>query len=566
MIRPAPAVALFGLACAFLGLAWALSNGCSDPEVERSDSAFESFPAEKPAERSLAADDRMAWLLAPCPNAAPFVGDTSDPVAILVDKIARGHLDPMRLAKSELSAMGAAALPALRRFCEAQFSDPDGAQRLLNGLTVIGAMKTDAGTDVLLTALGHPQDTVRIEAVRGLAAHASPADYDRLKALIPVSTPSTQNEIGAALARADRNRAEDDFVAWLAGPRDHAAVWIGATNRFCDSQRPEILDRFRELYPRLEGEARFNLEAALARHGGETALADLRTALADENTEKRTAAARAFERVGLVSEIVPLLWNDRDEILRGMVARAIAEMPRTPETDGWLRKGSLDRARSVQLACLRVLAERGDPEAFDQGLTMLEGNRADLEFGIQMLKGAWGKYPEFARRSLALLEGLRAGTIQPVRVEAATLDRAIAQIPLVEAARALYDRARTTPGEIDSLPAHRWYLMQAGNTGPDSRAWLRERWDEELDPTWRVDLVAASAFDKDEASRQFLLRILDLDRTTPLEMLHAANLLAHHGPTATVAPRLKRAVLRVADPVVRPALNCLLNQWYGMED
>ena len=557
MIRLAPVVALLGLACAF-------STGCGDSEDEPSGSSFESFSADASPERKLAQDDRIAWLLAACPDASPFLADTGDPIAILVNKMSSGSLDPMRLAKSELSAMGETALPALRRFCEAQLVDPDGAQRLLNGLTVIGAMKTDAGTDVLVTALGHPQDTVRIEAVRGLAAHAGPAQYDALKALIPISTTSTQSEIGAALIRADRNRAEDDFVAWLAGPHENAAVWIGATDRFCDTERPEILARFRELYPRVEGEGRLQMQAALAKHGDETALADLRTALADENPEKRTAAAHAFERVGMVSEIVPLLFDDRDETLRGMVARAISELPRTPETDAWLRKGSLDRARSVQLVCLRVLAERGDPEAFDQGLTLLEGNRADLEFGIQVLKGAWAKYPDLAARSLALLEGLRTGTVQPVRVEATTLDRAIAQIPLVEAARSLYDRARTTPGEIDSLPAHRWYVMQAGNTGPESRAWLRERWDEELDPAWRVDLVAASSFEKDEPSRQFLLRVLDSERTTPLEMLHAANLLVHHGPTATLAPLLKRAVMRVTDPKVRPALNCLMNEWYGM--
>lgn len=559
MIRSAPAVALLGLACAF-------PSGCSDGDAGASAPPFESFQTNARPEPPLAADDRIAWLLAPCANAEPYLGDTSDPVAILVDKMARGHLDPMRLAKSELAAMGEAAMPELRRFCEAQISDPDGAQRLLNGLTVLGSMKTDAGREILLTSLGHPQDTVRIEAVRGLAVHARPEDYDHLKGIIPISTPSTQNEIGSALIRADRRRAEDDFVAWLAGTLEHAAVWIGAARRFCDTERPEILERFQSLSPRLEGESRFYLEAALAKNGDEAALAGLRAALADPNPEKRTSAVRAFERVGMVSEIAPLLWNDRDETLRGMVAAAIAQMPRTAEVDSWLRKGSLDRARSVQLACLRVLAERGDAEAFEQAMMMLEGSRADLEFGIHILQGAWRVNRDFAARSFALLEGLRSGTIQPVRVEAATLDRAIAQIPLIEAARALYDRGRTTPGMIDALPAHRWYVLQAGNTCPEGRALLRDLWEEEEDPSWRVDLVAASSYEKDEPSRQFLLHILDVERTTPLEMLHAANLLVHHGPTVIVAPRLKRAVLRVTDPEVRPALNCLLNEWYGVED
>lgn len=559
MIRSAPAVALLGLACA-------LPSGCSDGDAGTSSASYESYQVEGRPEQPLATDDRIAWLLAPCANPEPFLGDTSDPVAILVEKLARGHLDPMRLAKSELSAMGEAAMPELRRFCEAQLSDPDGAQRLLNGLTVLSAMKTDAGREILLTALGHPQDTVRIEAVRGLAVHARPEDYARIRALIPVSTPSTQNEIGSALIRADRRAAEDEFVAWLAGSREHAAVWIGAARKFCDTERPEILERFKELAPRLGGESRFYLEAALAKNGDEEALAGLRAALAHQDLEVRSHAVRAFERVGMTREIAPLLWNDRNETLRGIVATAIAQMPRTAEVDSWLRKGSLDRARSVQLACLRVLAERGDSEAFEQAMMMLEGSRADLEFGVHILQGAWRVNREFAARSFALLEGMRTGTIQPVRVEPETLDRAIAQIPLIEAARALHDRGRTTPGMVDSLPAHRWYVMQAGNTCAEGRALLRGLWEEEEDPAWRVDLVGASSFEKDETSRQFLLTIIDLERTTPLEMLHAANLLVHHGPTAVVAPPLKRAVLRVTDPEVRRALNCLLNEWYGVED
>jgi hypothetical protein len=179
------------------------------------------------------------------------------------------------------------------------------------------------------------------------------------------------------------------------------------------------------------------------------------------------------------------------------------------------------------------------------------------------LRGAWQNDAEAAQRAYGLLERLRSGEIGPVRVEVTTLDRAIAQLPLVEAARSLYDRGRTTLVDVNGLPAHRWYLMQAGNTGSAGRAWLRDRWAEEPDPAWRVDIAAATAFEKDEASRRFLLGVVDDERTTPLEILHAANLLAHHGPTAEIAPRLKRVALRVADPRVRPALNCLLNQWYG---
>jgi len=75
--------------------------------------------------------------------------------------------------------------------------------------------------------------------------------------------------------------------------------------------------------------------------------------------------------------------------------------------------------------------------------------------------------------------------------------------------------------------------------------------------------VMAGSYDRDAASREFLLRVAESDRSTPPEVLYAANLAVHQGPTAIVAPRLKRVALRIADARVRPAINCLLWQWYG---
>jgi hypothetical protein len=68
---------------------------------------------------------------------------------------------------------------------------------------------------------------------------------------------------------------------------------------------------------------------------------------------------------------------------------------------------------------------------------------------------------------------------------------------------------------------------------------------------------------KDDKSREFLLRIAEDERSDPLEVLYAANLLVHQGPAAIVAPRLKRIALRMSDARARPAFNCLLWQWYG---
>ena len=142
---------------------------------------------------------------------------------------------------------------------------------------------------------------------------------------------------------------------------------------------------------------------------------------------------------------------------------------------------------------------------------------------------------------------------------------AVAQVPLAEAARLLLERARSTPGEVLGMPAHRWYVLQAGNTGPAGRAFLREIWATEPDPARRVDIAVACAFDRSDVTRAFLASIVSGERATPLEVLHAADLLVHKGPAFEVAPLLKRVALATSDARVRPALDCLLRTWYGRE-
>jgi hypothetical protein len=542
-------------ATAIAGLSGTLGAGCWKPKAPAADA---SGPAA-----DLARDDRIAWLLAPCSHPEPFLADTGDPVAILVSKLSRGQLDPLRQAKSELAGLGEAALPELRRLCERSFRAPEGAVPLLNALSVLGAMDSDAGHDLLVEGLAEAQDTVRIEAIRGLTRHAVPADYDRLMAILPLSTPDVQRTIGAALATADPERYEDDFATWLEGPREGPDLWVGAPERVATARRPAILARFRAIYPGASGAIRAYLAAAVAASGDEAALEALRADLKDEHAVRRALAADALASVGEAVEAAPLLVEDRDETIRASVASALAALPPAPETAAWLRKGLRDRVRAVRQVCLAALARAGDGEARDAGLAMLEGDRGDLESAMSALREAWAADPAYAARALYVLVRLRTGAQQPVRVDPTALDRAIAQLPLVAAAQRLYECARTTRGEIDGMPAHRWYLMQAGNTGAAGRTWLRERWDEETDPSRRVDLVMAGSYDRDAASREFLLRVAESDRSTPPEVLYAANLSVHQGPTAIVAPRLKRVALRIADARVRPAINCLLWQWYG---
>ena len=119
----------------FVGLGIAGCGHKSEPKpsaAARPGSAPSSAPSSASSSPNgasaagLAQDDRIAWLLAPCARTDPFLADTTDMTSILVGKLARGQLDPLRQAKTELTQMGEAALPELRRFCERCLGDPDG--------------------------------------------------------------------------------------------------------------------------------------------------------------------------------------------------------------------------------------------------------------------------------------------------------------------------------------------------------------------------------------------------------------------------------------------------------
>mgnify|MGYP000208479543 CR=1 FL=1 len=56
----------------------------------------------------------------------------------------------------------------------------------------------------------------------------------------------------------------------------------------------------------------------------------------------------------------------------------------------------------------------------------------------------------------------------------------------------------------------------------------------------------------------------DLDPDArPLEILYLADRLAVMGPADVVAPRIEWVYKESTDPVARPALQCLLWQWFG---
>jgi len=66
-----------------------------------------------------------------------------------------------------------------------------------------------------------------------------------------------------------------------------------------------------------------------------------------------------------------------------------------------------------------------------------------------------------------------------------------------------------------------------------------------------------------DRARDFLITVAESDRSTPIEILYSADFLVHRGPAERIAPILKRLALRIEEPNVRRALNCMLKEWYG---
>ncbi len=517
-----------------------------------------------PAENELQSDDRISYLLPPCAHPEPFLADTSDMVAALVSKLGRGQLDALRKAKAELARMGPEVLPELRRFFEGAYVQALSAPLVINALAVAAMMETDDGREILLDGLQHPQETVRLAAVRGLRRHVRASDYDRLIPLMPVSGSELGLAIGQLAVLVDRERFEADLLEWFDAGR-YPSLWEELFPLITDTERPATVKRMSELVDRAEGIVWITMQVALAHAGDAGADAKVKAWLADENPVRRMFTVRALDRAKLTGEIAALLATDPDIGVREFMARSLSALPPSPEILAQLRVASGDSARTVRLTCLGTLVTHGDEAAINEVLEMLRGDKNDLEAALTILRAGFDKNPGLDERTLSLLMRLRAGDLQPVRVDRLTLDRALGYVPLRAAAEELYRSALAADGEIQGLRAHLWYLQQVGNVGDAGRQLARERWDGESDPLRRMDLVTASSYDDSAGARELLVRVIDSERSTPEEILYAAHLILKIGPATTTAPFLKRATLKVSDARIRTALNCLLWEWYGRD-
>lgn len=514
---------------------------------------------------SVCTDSRVRYLVESGGKNEPFLRDTSDATSVLVERLAGRQQDPLTRAKEELVTLGEAALPALDRFLAAQMSEPGGGPRLLNVLAVVSQLSTPRARPLLLRALEHPQESVRIAAIKGLVRHPDPADYDRLAALLPLSNGDTQALIAQALLADDRARAESDLCVWMPAGTN-PATWQTLVLAAAATKRAETIACLPTLIPLAPAELQHYLRAALAGSGDAAALATQREYLKNGRVPERQLAALAFDAAGLTRELLHTLTSDGELKLRELAADRLAKLPDEPEVRAVLSRGLADTTREVRRVCLIALAQRGDAAARDMALELLRGDKTDVEDALAALRGPWGEDRALAERGFAILRELWHGTAGTPRVERRTLARAIALVPMRAAAEELYAAIAQETEPIAQLTPHQWYTQQIGNVGAHGAEFLREHWRAEADPVRRLDLAAGAIYEHDESARKFLESALDDPRTTPCEGLWIAEQLAQRGPTAEVAPLLKRYVLAASDATARPALNALLWRWYGGVD
>ena len=512
---------------------------------------------------TLAEDDRIRWLVAPCGFTKLFDVDTSNMIHVLVESLGWGQRDALTDARQELAVIGESVLPELQRSFEASYAQSFEHGVLENVLGVCTIAEEPWGLELLRRGASHPGETVRMGAVTGLAKHGEPADYDLIERCLPLSTSlPSRAEAVSAMGRVDPERLGRDFVRWIQ-EGENEDLWESAAAHAGFFEDPDTVAQLAEMAGGTTNRTRFLMQAPSARDGDEESLAALRAGLGDGQPGVRELALNAVAAVGLGLEARGMLELDPVSRLRLKAASVIAALEPSEEAIAALSLGLSDRDADVRDSCLEYLCRWADERAVAQALESLRGTPSQRTAGLSALRRAFDDHPELVPRARAFVLGLIGepeGTIDPV--ERGFL-QVISQIPGQESAEFMLARARNARGQVSEWRAHRWCTHQATNTGSDGRRYLLQALESESDPVRRVDLIhAATQEDYDEA-RAVLRTIIEDPDEDPHVRVFASHRLIAQGPAVDVAPYLKRIYLASVDPILRPALHCMLWAAYG---
>ncbi|MDP6938707.1 MAG: hypothetical protein QF848_07710 [Planctomycetota bacterium] len=506
-------------------------------------------------------DDRVGPLVYDCPFGRAFAEPTVDMTELLVSKLEMGTREPLMASKQELALIGAEAIPAMRALFDRAYQNPWKHGVVENVLAVCTLMDEPLGLDMLRYALGHPQESVRQSALRGLGLHGVPADYDLVQGWLPmVHSPQLRAAYAACMGLLDPERLGADLARWLAAglQEDLYPHVMGAVLKVRDPDTAQALkvlaaDRDDVWTSMLYGPAAFL--------GDQGALDSIHKDLQSEEPVLRQYAIQTLGSIGRGLDAA-LLFNDPHTGIRGVVAQVLVDSEPSDEINAWLRDGIDDQDERVRELCLGALTGRKDELAVAHSLALLEGNPVDRSLGIRSLRVAVSEDPALAEEAVARLLPLieRASGEGTVPVE---LLQTLAQLPARSAALHLINRATSSTGLIKGLDSFRWLVGQVWNTGPLGRAMLRDQLLVEEDPFRRLSLIEFVWQDHSDAARDLLLDVLEQDHRHPFERLYIADRCTRLGPASRVASVVKRVYLELTHVEVRPALQCMLWTWYG---
>lgn len=526
---------------------------------------------ELTVDEQLQIDDRVSSLLFPCANGRAFTADTSDMIHVLADNLSFSELEPLRRSKAELAAMGAAAVPDLRRVFDEAYADRFRHGVLENVLAVCSLMDEPAGLEVLRDGLQHPHEGVRLAALDGINKHGGPEDFELV--LFNIGTASgveNQADFATALYSVDPPRFFLQVGEWFE-TGEWAHLWHFVAPQLARATDPVTLAQYRTVLGfsdpagalDVPGKVRPYLVAAVAAGGDENALRDLREGLSSEDPIVRDISMLAAKEALLLDEVRTVLEQDDNDGLRTRAAEYLGDL----DADGYLealRAGLSDPAASVRLICLEKLVDHGDGPSRAQALEMLRQGIRERSDAMRALRLYWRHGEEGVDQAFEILSNIFLELASSDASGALGILQSLSQVPGRRTAEFLMEVGDSSEGEMKGWPAHRWCAFQTYNCGSEGLAVLRERHATESDPLRRMDYLEAIWQDHSDEARETLRGVIFDERSSPYEVLYAADRLVRIGPAPEVAPFLKRAVaFESTHERVRPALQCLLWRWYG---
>lgn len=490
--------------------------------------------------------------------------DTQDMVTIQVEKLNGTGGDPLRRAKEELGQMGGEAALQLRRVFDANFTNQRGIPFLENALDAAALNPSDEAHDMVMAALDHPMEAVRSRALAGLiSAHARPGDFhDLQQRFLTNDSMGVRRKYLRAMFRADRERAEQAVLGWMQRG-EHEAFLADFVTGLGGSKRKETGLLAGLLYQDLPLLHQPELAAIAANLGDASALEFVRAELRNPDATRQMRAAQALGAVGMYSELKQAVLDGATPNVRLMVMQNLAAgAEANPEVQDWMASGLTDPNAKMRDFALAQLCRVGYPSALEQALAQLKGKLELLQAALLALQPAMREDPRLAQRAFEILT-------QRYRDEAATSEdfpgrtlKALGLVPGRASAEFLRQRAlEWDEHQVDGIRAHRWIMVGASNTGSEGLAYLFESLASERDPYRRIDLIDAIASVPGDATREWLLELLESGQD-PYEGLFTAAQLIRMGPSRLVAPRVSLYCLGLEHVECRQALQAMMWEWY----